>query len=119
MKISFNWLKEYINIKESPEQVSEVLTATGLEVEGLEKVEAVKGGLQGLVIGQILTCEQHPNADKLKVTTVDIGKENAVNIVCGAPNVATGQVVIVATIGSTLYPTQGGEFKIKKSKEKN
>lgn len=116
MKISFNWLKQYINITDTPEQVSEVLTATGLEVEGLEKLEVVKGGLQGLVIGKVLTSEQHPNADKLKVTTVDIGTGEPARIVCGAPNVAAGQTVVVATVGSTLYPTNGDEFKIKKSK---
>jgi phenylalanyl-tRNA synthetase beta chain len=116
MKISFNWLKEYISITDTPEQVSEVLTATGLEVEGLDRIEGIKGGLAGLVIGKVLTCEQHPNADKLKITTVDIGTETPAKIVCGAPNVDKGQTVIVATIGSTLYPTAGGEFKIKKSK---
>jgi phenylalanyl-tRNA synthetase beta chain len=116
MKISFNWLKEYINITDTPEQVCEVLTATGLEVEGLHRVEAVKGGLDGIVIGKVLTCEQHPNADKLKVTTVDIGEGQPAHIVCGAPNVVAGQTVIVATVGSTLYPIDGGEFKIKKSK---
>lgn len=116
MKISFNWIKDYIEINESPEDVSAVLTATGLEVEGLEKVQAVKGGLEGIVIGTVLTCEQHPNADKLKITTVDIGADEPVKIVCGAPNVDAGQSVIVATVGSILYPVTGGEFKIKKSK---
>lgn len=116
MKVSFNWLKEYISISDTPEQVSEILTATGLEVEGLDKIEGIKGGLAGLVIGKVLTSEQHPNADKLKITTVDIGTGTPANIVCGAPNVAAGQTVVVATIGSTLYPTAGGEFKIKKSK---
>ena len=116
MKISFNWLKEYIDITDTPEQVADILTATGLEVEGLEKIEAIKGGMNGLVIGKVLTCEQHPNADKLKITTVDIGTNAPAHIVCGAPNVGVGQSVIVATIGTTLYPTAGGEFKIKKSK---
>ena len=116
MKISFNWLKEYISISDTPEQVSEILTATGLEVEGLNKIEGIKGGLNGLVIGKVLTSKQHPNADKLKLTTVDIGSDAPAKIVCGAPNVAAGQMVVVATIGSTLYPTTGGEFKIKKTK---
>lgn len=116
MKISFNWLKQYIDFTESIEDISTILTNTGLEVEGTEKVEQVKGGLQGLVIGKVLTCESHPNADKLKVTTVDIGTDTPAPIVCGAPNVATGQTVIVATIGTTLYPTSGEEFKIKKAK---
>jgi phenylalanyl-tRNA synthetase beta chain len=116
MKISFNWLKEYISITDTPEQVSEVLTATGLEVEGLDKIEGIEGGLAGLVIGKVLTCTKHPNADKLKITTIDIGTETPAKIVCGAPNVHQGQTVIVATIGSTLYPTAGGELKIKKSK---
>ncbi|MEN8251755.1 MAG: phenylalanine--tRNA ligase subunit beta, partial [Bacteroidota bacterium] len=116
MKISFNWLKEYINITDTPQQVAEILTATGLEVEGLEKAEAIKGGLKGIVIGKVLTSEQHPNADKLKVTTVDIGQGEPSKIVCGAPNVEAGQTVVVATVGSTLYPSAGGEFKIKKAK---
>ena len=96
MKISFNWLKEYINITDSPEQVSEILTATGLEVEVLEKIEAIKGGLSDLVIGKVLTSEKHPNADKLKITTVDIGADEPSRIVCGAPNVEAGQTVVVA-----------------------
>ncbi len=116
MKISFNWLKEYIALKDTPEQVAEVLTATGLEVEGLEKIESVRGGLAGLVIGKVLTCDQHPNADRLQVTTVDIGTGTPARIVCGAPNVAAGQTVVVAPVGCTLYPAAGGEFKIKKTK---
>jgi phenylalanyl-tRNA synthetase beta chain len=116
MKISFNWLKQYIDFNESIEEVSTILTDTGLEVEGIEKVEQVKGGLKGLVIGKVLTCKQHPNADKLKITTVDIGNGMATPIVCGAPNVAAGQTVIVAPVGTTLYPITGDEFKIKKAK---
>ena len=116
MKISLNWLKEYIEIKESAEEVSEVLTATGLEVEGLENFEQVPGGLKGIVIGEVLTCEKHPDADKLSVTTVDIGADEPSQIVCGAPNVAAGQKVIVATVNSTLYPQGGDSFKIKKAK---
>lgn len=116
MKISLNWLKDYISLDETPEEISEVLTATGLEVEGLEKYEQVKGGLAGVVIGEVLTCEKHPDADKLQVTTVDIGAESPSQIVCGAPNVAAGQKVVVATVNSTLYPDGGEPFKIKKAK---
>lgn len=115
MKISYNWLKQYIDIDKSAEIVSEILTNTGLEVEGLERVQTVKGGLEGIVIGKVLTCHKHPDADKLSVTTVDIGKEMPVQIVCGAPNVDAGQTVPVATIGSTLY-MDDKPFKIKKAK---
>ncbi len=116
MKISYNWLRQYIDIEETPEELSEILTDTGLEVEGLEKFESIKGSLAGLVIGKVLTCSKHPNADKLSVTTVDIGLENPSPIVCGAPNVAAGQTVVVATVGATLHPTSGDSFKIKKAK---
>ncbi len=116
MKVALNWLKKYIEINETPEQLAEILTNTGLEVEGFEEVEAIKGGLKGVVIGEILSCQGHPNADKLKVTTVDIGNSSPVQIVCGAPNVAAGQKVIVATVNSTLYPNPAEPFKIKKSK---
>ncbi len=116
MKISYNWLKEYIQIHESPEKIGQLLTDTGLEVEGIDKIEPVEGGLHGIVIGEVLTCAQHSNADKLKVTTVDIGKDEPAPIVCGAPNVAVGQKVIVATVGTTLYPTGHDPFKIKKAK---
>lgn len=116
MKISLNWLKDFIEIKESPEEISSLLTQSGLEVEGLEEVEAVKGGLKGMVIGEVMTCKKHPNADKLSVTTVDIGESTYSLIVCGAPNVAVGQKVIVATVGSMLYPKNGEPFKIKKAK---
>ena len=91
MKISYRWLKRYLPIDLNPELVSELLTDTGLEVEGLEEVETIPGGLRGVVIGEVLTCVQHPNADRLRITTVDIGAEEAVQIVCGAPNVAAGQ----------------------------
>ncbi|MEL6534385.1 MAG: phenylalanine--tRNA ligase subunit beta [Bacteroidota bacterium] len=117
MKISYRWLQEYIDLP--PHTLAELddqLTQTGLEVEGIEKVEAVRGGLQGMVIGEVLTAEQHPNADKLRVTTVDIGAGEPSQIVCGAPNVASGQKVVVATVGAMLYPTEGEPFKIKKSK---
>ena len=115
MKISYNWLRQYIETDKSPEQISDLLTNTGLEVEGLEKVESVKGGLDGVVIGEVLTCEKHPDADKLSITTVDVGEEEPAKIVCGAPNVAKGQKVPVATVGATLYP-HDKPFEIKKAK---
>jgi phenylalanyl-tRNA synthetase beta chain len=115
MKISYNWLKTYISTGISAVEAGKILTDTGLEVEGIEKIEAVKGGLEGVVIGKVLTCEKHPDADKLKVTTVDNGNE-IVQIVCGAPNVATGQTVVVATVGCTLYPKPNEPFKIKAAK---
>ena len=115
MKISFNWLKQYINFDLSPDETSIYLTNCGLEVEAIEKFETVKGGLQGIVIGEVLTCEAHPDSDHLHVTTVNIGDETPLNIVCGAPNVRAGLKVAVATIGTTLYV--GDEsFVIKKSK---
>jgi len=115
MKISYNWLKQYIPVDLPAGQVSDILTNIGLEVEGLETFQSVKGGLEGIVIGEVLTCEKHPNADKLTVTTVDIGAGEPVQIVCGAPNVAAGQKVPVATVGATLYPDETG-FTIKKTK---
>ena len=102
MKISYNWLKDYIDHIPSPEETAEILTSTGLEVESLEKTESVKGGLRGVVIGEVKTCVKHPNADKLSVTTVDIGRESLLQIVCGAPNVKAGQKVAVALAGTTL-----------------
>ena len=116
MKVSYNWLKEFIDFKENPEEIGEILTQTGLEVEGIEKIEKIPGGLQGIVVGEVMSCEKHPNADKLKVTKVDIGAENLSDIVCGAPNVAAGQKVLVATVNSTVHPTKGEPFKIKKAK---
>lgn len=116
MKISYNWLKQFIKIDWTPEKTGELLTDLGLEVEGIDTYQSVKGGLEGIVVGEVLTCIQHPNADKLKVTTVNIGEENAVQIVCGAPNVAAGQKVPVATIGTTLYTAEGESWKIKKGK---
>ena len=116
MKVSYNWLKDYVDFSLSPEKLSEVLTDTGLEVEGLHKVEAVKGGLNGVVIGKVESCEKHPDADRLNVTTVDVGAEEKLQIVCGAPNVAAGQKVVVATVGTTLYPNPDEAFKIKKAK---
>jgi phenylalanyl-tRNA synthetase beta chain len=115
MKISYNWLKTYVHTDLSPDQIGEILTQTGLEVEAIEKIEAVKGGLEGVVVGEVLTCEKHPDADKLKVTTVNVGSE-ILQIVCGAANVAVGQKVPVATVGCTLYPKPDEAFKIKLSK---
>ncbi len=114
MKISYNWLKQYIQTDLTPDQIAEILTDTGLEVEGVEKIEVVKGGLAGIVIGQVLTCEKHPDADKLKVASINLGYDT-VQIVCGAPNVSVGQKVAVATVGSTLYPKPEEPFKIKVS----
>ncbi len=116
MKISYNWLRNYIDTDLSPDEMDKILTDTGLEVEGVEKIEAIQGGLDGVLIGEVLTCEQHPDADRLKVTTVSVGGEEPLNIVCGAPNVATGQKVIVATVGCTLFPEPDKPFKIKESK---
>lgn len=115
MKISNNWLHNYLPKTFEPEELDRILTDTGLEVEGLETIETVKGGLEGVVVAEVLTCEKHPNADKLKVTTVNTGKE-VVQVVCGAPNVAAGQKVILATVGTTLYPKPDEAFKIKVSK---
>ena len=115
MKISYNWLKQYIDTDLTAEEMGKILTDTGLEVESIEKIEAVKGGLEGVVVGEVLTCEKHPDADKLKVTTVSIGGE-PLQIVCGAPNVAAGQKVIVATVGCTLYPKPDEPLKMKVSK---
>jgi phenylalanyl-tRNA synthetase beta chain len=116
MKISYNWLLELIDIQKSPEEISAMLTGTGLEVEGIEKFESLKGGLEGIVVGEVLTCAKHPNADKLSITSVNVGGESPLQIVCGAPNVAAGQKVLVATVGCTVYPTSGEPFKINKSK---
>jgi len=116
MKISYNWLKDFIDTDKSPQEISTILTGTGLEVESLEKVQPVPGGLEGLVIGYVKECFQHPNADRLRVTKVDAGTGQDLQIVCGAHNVAAGQKVVVATVGTTVYPTAGEPFKINKSK---
>ncbi|MCP9767419.1 phenylalanine--tRNA ligase subunit beta [Lacihabitans sp. LS3-19] len=116
MKISYNHLKTLIDFNHDPQKLGEILTGTGLEVEAIEKVDAVKGGLDGLVIGEVMACGKHPDADKLSVTKIDIGSGELLDIVCGAPNVAQGQKVIVATVGTTLYPSTGDSFVIKKSK---
>ncbi|PRD55875.1 phenylalanine--tRNA ligase subunit beta [Sphingobacterium gobiense] len=116
MNISYNWLKNYINIDKTPEELSLILTDIGLEVELLETVQSIPGGLEGLVVGEVKTCAQHPNADKLKVTTVDVGRPELLHVVCGAPNVREGLKVIVATVGTYCHPVNGEPFKITKSK---
>lgn len=114
MKIAYNWLKEFIKTDWEASKTGELLTELGLEVEGIQQFESVKGGLKGVVTGKVISCIKHPNADKLSVTTVDLGDGKPVQIVCGAPNVAVGQVVPVATIGTILYDKTGKEFSIKK-----
>ena len=115
MKISYNWIKDYLNIDLEPSKVAEILTAIGLEIEGMDEWVSVKGGLEGVVIGEVLTCKKHPDADKLSLTTVDIGDPQPLHIVCGAPNVAAGQKVPVATVGSIIH--KGNEsLEIKKTK---
>lgn len=123
MKISYNWLREYLpsdevtaKMTENPHRLGDILTSVGLEVENIEKYESLPNGLEGLIIGKVLTCEKHPDADKLKITTIDDGKGGTLQIVCGAANVATGQKVIVAPVGTTLYPSGGEPFIIKKAK---
>ena len=116
MQISYNWLKQFINIDWEAEKTGNLLTDLGLEVEGIEAFQSVKGGLKGIVVGHVLTCVKHPNADRLKLTTVDLGDGEPVQIVCGAPNVDAGQKVPVATVGTTLYDDKGEPWKIKKGK---
>ena len=116
MTISYQWLSEYIDQKISPDLMSEILTSVGLEVESMEKLESIKGGLKGLVIGKVIECLPHPDADKLRLTKVDIGATETLQIVCGAPNVAEGQKVVVATIGTTIYPSSGEPITMKKAK---
>ena len=116
MKISYNWLKQFIDIDWPAEKTGELLTDLGLEVEGIETFESVKGGLKGVVTGKVLEVYKHPNADKLSITKVDLGTGEPVQIVCGAPNVAVGQIVPVATVGTVLYDKNNNEFKIKKGK---
>ena len=116
MKISYNWLQQFLKIDWDATKVGELLTDLGLEVEGITTKESIKGSLQGIVVGEVLTCVQHSNADRLKVTTVDLGDATPVQIVCGAPNVKAGQKVPVATVGTTLYDKEGNGFKIKKGK---
>ena len=115
MKISYNWLKEYLNISLSPDELSEMLTSLGLEVEEVEEWESVPGGLRGVVIGKVISCFRHPDADKLTVTTVDTGSTEPLQIVCGAPNVATGQKVPVALAGTMVFKGEE-KVEIKRSK---
>lgn len=116
MTIAYNWLKEYIDIPESPEEIGKVLTSTGLEVESVNVFETVRGSLNGLVVGEVLTCTKHPNADKLSLTTVSVGHAHPLRIVCGAPNVAQGQKVVVAPVGTTIFPVKGEPFTIRSAK---
>ncbi|MBN8694015.1 MAG: phenylalanine--tRNA ligase subunit beta [Bacteroidetes bacterium] len=116
MKISYNWLKTLINTELKPEDISRLLTDCGLEVESMEAFESVKGGLKGVVVGEVVEREKHPDADRLSLTKVNVGGENLLSIVCGAPNVAAGQKVLVATVGCTLFPSEGDPIEIKKSK---
>lgn len=116
MKISYNWLKQFIKIDSNSEETAALLTDLGLEVETVDVFQSIKGGLEGVVVGEVLTCEKHPDADRLKVTTVNIGTATPLQIVCGAPNVAAGQKVPVATIGTKLFDKEGVEFQIKKGK---
>ncbi len=115
MNISYNWLKEYVNFDLSPDELAAALTSTGLEIGEVQEVETIKGGLEGFVVGEVLTCVEHPNSDHLHITTVDLGNGDPVQIVCGAPNVAAGQKVVVATLGTVLYDGDNS-FKIKKTK---
>ena len=117
MNISYNWLRRYLPTDRTAEQLAEILTDIGLEVESLEKVETVKGGLRGVVVGEVLTCTDHPDSDHLHITTVDTGGPEPLGIVCGAANCRAGLKVLCATVGAVLYPDGGDEeFKIKRSK---
>ena len=116
MEISYNWLKEFIDFKYNPAELAEIMTNLGLEVERFETVCSIKGGLKGVVTGEVLTCDKHPNADRLSVTTVDVGLSEPLGIVCGAPNVAAGQKVLVALAGTTLYPVKGDPLTLQKTK---
>lgn len=116
MRISLNWLKDFLDLDKTPEQIADILTSLGLEVEGMETQEQVAGGLKSVVVGEVLEVWQHPNADRLRLTRVHVGNETILQIVCGAPNVATGQKVLVALEGSELHPTAGEPIKIKKGK---
>ncbi len=116
MKISLNWLKQYIDINETPDKIAEILTDLGLEVEGMEHIGGIKGNLEGVVVGHVVECGKHPDADKLSLTKIDIGKGDLLDIVCGAPNVAKGQKVAIATIGTKLYFSDGKELTIKEGK---
>src|SRR5690554_1341185 len=113
MNISYNWLKQFINLPWDAEKTGELLTDLGLEVEGIEDFSSVKGGLAGVVIGHVLECDPHPNADRLKITKVDVGEGKILQIICGAPNVSKDQKVAVATIGTTLYDSEENPWTIK------
>lgn len=116
MKISYNWLKDYVKTDLSPEELDDLLTFSGLEIEGVEKVETIKGGLEHVVIAQVLTCEPHPDSDHLHLTTVDVGAAEPLHIVCGAPNVAAGQKVVCAQIGTKIWTSDTEFYEIKKGK---
>ncbi len=116
MDISYKWLRRYIDFDLSPRELAATLTSLGLECDTVEEVESIRGGLRGVVIGKVLTCEDHPDSDHLHVTTVDLGTGEPVQIVCGAPNVAAGQTVVVATVGTTLYDGDK-EFQIKNTRQ--
>ena len=116
MKVSYNWLKDYLDIDKPVDEVSEILTNLGLEVEKVEDFESIKGSLEGIIVGEVLSCKKHPNADRLKVTNIDLGEQGKFEIVCGAPNIEKGQMVPVAVVGSKIYTNEGDEIKIKKSK---
>ena len=111
MKVSYNWLKDYLDIDKPVDEVSEILTNLGLEVEKVEDFESIKGSLEGVIVGEVLTCKKHPNADRLKLTNIDLGKEGKFEIVCGAPNISKGQKVAVATVGSIIYTNSGEKIK--------
>jgi phenylalanyl-tRNA synthetase beta chain len=114
MKISYNWLKEFIDTNKTPEEISAILTGTGLEVESVEKVQAIPGGLEGLVIGHVKESIDHPNSDHLRITKVDVGTGEDLQIVCGAANVAAGKNLVVETVVTIVYPLEGDHFKINK-----
>ncbi len=116
MTISYNWLLEYLPVKIMPQQLSEILTSIGLEVESMEPYESIKGGLQGLIIGEVMSCKQHPNADKLKLTSVKLSENVTLQIVCGASNVDQGQKVVVAPVHSIIYPLNGSPVTMKIAK---
>ena len=116
MKISYKWLREYVDTDLTPNELDELLTFSGLEIEGVEKVESIRGGLEHVVIAQVLTCEPHPDSDHLHLTTVDVGSGTPLNIVCGAPNVAAGQKVVCAQIGTKIYTSDTEFYEIKKGK---
>lgn len=116
MTISYKWLLEYLPLSLEPEQIATILNSIGMEVEKMESFEEVKGGLAGLVLGEVLSVEKHPNADKLSLTKVNIGSEEPLSIVCGAPNVAAGQKVVVAPVGATIYPKSGDPLTMRVAK---